>query len=197
MGRVLDAGPGESLFPLLVAQQGYDVDTLDIRENYPESHPNLHDHFSSDLTQVSGLPDRTYNGIVCISVLEHIGANENEPANALLAIENLCRLLTEGGRLILTTTYSDRARRRREGTIDFDAERIDAVKSTVEAADCTVLHEQYFIDDVDENERERRGWFTDRVDSAWRSCSANDIDAGEFNLSRPFGNVALVVEKEE
>jgi SAM-dependent methyltransferase len=103
--RILDAGCGDSIFPVYLAGLGHHVAAVDL--DFSGTLGALHDvpvgYTRADLT---GLPyrDGAFDTIFCISVIEHL------PDAAITdAMAELRRVLRDGGRLLLTTDYHDDA----------------------------------------------------------------------------------------
>jgi SAM-dependent methyltransferase len=128
--RVLDAGCGDSIFPVYLALGGHRVTALDLE-------------FSADLGELHGVPieyvrgdltalpqaDETFDAVFCISVIEHL-----PDERVARAMQEMRRVLRPGGRLLLTTDFYDDAgaeiwhqspdRRFRVDWLIFDEERL-------------------------------------------------------------------------
>lgn len=99
--RVLDAGCGGSIFPMLLSCLGLEVFAFDL---HPVSglagHEGAHVHYAT--AGLTSLPFRqdSFDAIFCISVLEHL-----DIPSMHRALQELRRVLRPGGRLLLTTDY--------------------------------------------------------------------------------------------
>lgn len=103
--RVLDAGAGDSIFPVHLAHEGHEVTAVDLE-------------FAGTLGELHGVPvryvrgdlcalpfdDAAFDRVFCISVIEHL---PDERVDA--AMRELRRVLRPGGRLLLTTDYCEDA----------------------------------------------------------------------------------------
>lgn len=99
--RVLDVGSGRSIFPVYLADAGLRVAALDLALD-----PRLSDDVEwveADMTAMP-LPDRSFDAVFCISVIEHL-PEERIPA----ALQEIRRVLVPGGRLLLTTDFYEDA----------------------------------------------------------------------------------------
>lgn len=99
--KILDAGSGASIFPIYLAHRGHQVTAVDLQvaRRLGKSTGVSVDYVEAD---VVALPfgDGVFDGIFCISVIEHL------PEEAIAkALEELRRVLRPGGRLLLTTDY--------------------------------------------------------------------------------------------
>jgi SAM-dependent methyltransferase len=99
--RVLDAGCGDSIFPVYLARQGHQVTAVDLE--FTGTLGDLHgvpiEYVRADLCRLPQ-PDGSFDAVFCISVIEHLP----EP-RIPLAIQELRRVLRPGGKLLLTTDY--------------------------------------------------------------------------------------------
>lgn len=105
--EILDVGSAESLISLYLAGAGYSVTSLDLRP-YPIAHPNLRP-ISVPLQEWKG-PERPFDGIVCLSSIEHFGlgayGEENREDDLdVKAMRMLHRMTREGGVLVFTAPY--------------------------------------------------------------------------------------------
>jgi len=104
--RVADIGGASSLLGLELVSLGHDVEVLDLRPS-PLRHPRLTvrrvDLFENDL------PDDSFDGISCISVIEHVGleryGGKHHENGDLLFMEELRRLCRQGGIILLSAPY--------------------------------------------------------------------------------------------
>ena len=103
--RVLDAGAGDSIFPVYLARQGYRVTAVDLEftGTLGELHGVEVDYLRADMTDLP-LPDAHFDAVFCISVIEHL-PEERIP----VAMRELRRVLRPGGALLLTTDYYEDA----------------------------------------------------------------------------------------
>jgi SAM-dependent methyltransferase len=99
--RVLDAGSGDSIFPVYLAKHGYDVTAVDLA--FTGTLGALHgvevDYVRADLTALPQA-DASFDAVFCISVIEHL-----PEARIPIAMQEMRRVLRPGGRLLLTTDY--------------------------------------------------------------------------------------------
>lgn len=104
-GRILDAGSGITFFPFLLASEGAEVDCCD-RDG---EGLGLADRFQAAVAQTTAsvrfvegeltdppYPARSFDAVICISVLEHAGPRRLEIVRAL------AHVLRPAGRLVLT-----------------------------------------------------------------------------------------------
>jgi SAM-dependent methyltransferase len=102
--NVLDIGCCESPMPLMEAGLGLRVTGYDFRE-YPYVHPNL--TFShGDICRMP-FPDETFDAVVCLSTVEHLGIGfYKDPKMVegadIQGVKEALRVLKYGGRLILS-----------------------------------------------------------------------------------------------
>jgi 2-polyprenyl-3-methyl-5-hydroxy-6-metoxy-1,4-benzoquinol methylase len=103
---VLDAGAGVGFFPFFLASElSVDVSCLDVDPAFPNQMQHCFeslqvrspDYYVRDLTQPLNLSGRSFDAVVCISVLEHL-----PPEKRLKSIEHLWEVLRPGGILLLT-----------------------------------------------------------------------------------------------
>lgn len=103
--RVLDAGCGVSIFPIYLASKSYEVSAFDL--DLPGRLDRLHGvsvgYVRGDLTAIP-FADNVFDAVFCISVIEHLGRD-----GIAMALQELCRVLRAGGRLLLTTDYYEDA----------------------------------------------------------------------------------------
>jgi SAM-dependent methyltransferase len=103
---VLDVGASESTVALSLAFLGYQVTALDPRP-YPLTHPRL----TSVAASVEDWEhDGTFDAVVCLSTIEHIGIGAYGLAGGsgrtdLAAMRRLLELTKPGGLLLLTTRF--------------------------------------------------------------------------------------------
>jgi SAM-dependent methyltransferase len=103
-GRLLDAGSGITFFPFLLAAAGFDVcccdsdDGLGLAARYERAATLTDlpvDFIEADLAELSRAAG-VFDVVVCISVLEHVGAARGQ------ILASLAEVVRPGGRLILT-----------------------------------------------------------------------------------------------
>lgn len=104
--RILDVGCCESVLPFELAHLGYEVWAIDQRP-YPLTHPNLN-FVQGDICE-SGFASNFFDGVVCLSTLEHIGLGYYGDApherGDLAAVNELWRVLKPGGKLLFTAPF--------------------------------------------------------------------------------------------
>jgi len=99
--KILDVGTGMTSLPHLMRNCGFHVTATDnIKDYWPSGMVNRHYHVINDDITNSSLTE-TYDVVTCISVLEHIKEHRK-------AISSMYKLLTPGGRLILTCPYNEK-----------------------------------------------------------------------------------------
>jgi SAM-dependent methyltransferase len=103
--RVLDAGAGDSIFPVYLASEGHEVTAVDLA--FDGSLGELHgvpvEYVQADLTDLPQA-DESFDAVFCISVIEHL------PEDRIpLAMQELRRVLRPGSPLLLTTDYYEDA----------------------------------------------------------------------------------------
>lgn len=104
--RVADIGGASSLLGLELTALGHEVTVLDLRD-CPLRHPRLH-AMRKDLFQAD-LPAGSFDGITCISVIEHVGfaryGGTATPDGDMAMMAHLARLCRPGGVLALSAPY--------------------------------------------------------------------------------------------
>lgn len=103
-GRVLDVGCCESTLSISLASLGFQVVGIDTR-SYELQHPNF-TFLQEDICQTS-LKEKTFDFIICLSTLEHIGLNSlygqsPKSTSDKKTLQVCLRLLKPGGKLLLT-----------------------------------------------------------------------------------------------
>ena len=104
--RVADLGGASSLLGLYLTSLGHEVHVLDLRPS-PLQHPNLRvqqiDAFDNTL------PDNHYDGISCISVIEHVGivryGGEQRINGDFVLLKEIQRLCKIQGLIVLSGPY--------------------------------------------------------------------------------------------
>ena len=104
--RVADLGGASSLLGLYLTSLGHEVHVLDLRPS-PLQHPNLKvqqiDAFDNDL------PDNHFDGISCISVIEHVGivryGGQERIDGDLVMLKEMRRLCKPNGLIVLSGPY--------------------------------------------------------------------------------------------
>lgn len=96
---VLDIGTGKNSFAATLRHCGFNVTASDIKTGYWKIFDNRHIYVVSDDITKTKFIDRSFEGITCISTLEHI-------ANFNLAVKNMVKLLRDNGILILSFPYT-------------------------------------------------------------------------------------------
>jgi len=101
---VLVAGGARSPVAYTLASMGYKTTVVDL-DGYQLEHRNL----TSQAADFTHLPfqDETFNAIVLVSVIEHVGmySDDDEQADTR-AFEELSRVLADDGELLFTTPFS-------------------------------------------------------------------------------------------
>jgi len=108
--RVLDVGSGRSLLPFELASKGYQVWSIDFRKGYHRYIVD-YDNFTSvqgDIRKTS-FTDSFFDIIVAVSAIEHVGLVGRNlcPEGDKAAIQEICRILKPGGKLLITVPFGN------------------------------------------------------------------------------------------
>jgi SAM-dependent methyltransferase len=151
---VLDVGAAESTVAFSLASLGYDVVALDLHP-YPFSHPRLRS-VQADILEWE--VDESFDVILCISTLEHIGlgaygekaSSDNASADGL-AVERFRALLPTGGILVLTVPFG--AASNDETQRSYDRPGLERLLKGWKLEDITIVrrHDSLTWCNVDEN----------------------------------------------
>jgi SAM-dependent methyltransferase len=144
--RILDAGSTFNHRQILDHFQGRD---LTITTLAPEAHNYADEGISYVFSDLRDLPfrDDRFDLVLSISVLEHVGmdvsgygaavARSSEPnAEAQQALSELARVVTPGGRILLSVPYGQRIDM--EWQRQFDRSELDALLNAVHPASTTI-----------------------------------------------------------
>ncbi len=97
---VLDAGCGASVFPWYLARHGYRVTACDTKlQSHEIAGARKPARIRADITDLPAA-SQTYDAVFCISVIEHLPREQMSRA-----LTEMRRVLTPGGKLLLTTDY--------------------------------------------------------------------------------------------
>jgi len=120
-GRVLDAGAALNVPVVRTAVDQPEARLTHFtlpggREPLLPGHEQHFEYADGDLRAMP-YPDGTFDRVVCISTLEHVGmdnarygaATEHAPDSATAAVAELCRVLASGGELLVTVPYGKAA----------------------------------------------------------------------------------------
>jgi len=104
IGSVVDLGCGDGYLSYLLAKSGLQVTAVDLSQNRLMKFQKVAQKFGirqiqTDITQ-TGLPDESFDLVVCSEVLEHILAYEK-------VLKEAHRLLRRQGHLIVTVPYKE------------------------------------------------------------------------------------------
>jgi SAM-dependent methyltransferase len=135
---ILDVGATESMVALSLASLGYEVTALDPRP-YPLAHPRLRSVVG---TISEWNDDGTFDAVVCLSTIEHIGLEAYGVAAAadgadLAAMKRILELTAPGGRLLLTTRFGEAGVDELQRT--YDRSGLDALLEGWKVQDLTFL----------------------------------------------------------
>ena len=140
---VLDIGAAESTVAFSLASLGYDVTALDLRP-YPLVHPRLKS-VEGDIRERD--PGTTFDVVLCISTLEHIGlATYGENASGAddssdgRALERIRTLTRPGGVLVLTVPFGDASADMNQRS--YDREDLERLLDTWKIEDVTVVRRE-------------------------------------------------------
>jgi len=104
INRVLDAGAGYGIYSMMLAEKGYNVDSIDIsKERIKEiskrtkEYPKIQTKINAKVGSLTKLPypPKSFDLIICSEVIEHISKDS-------IAMWEMARVLKKGGSLILT-----------------------------------------------------------------------------------------------
>lgn len=105
-GSILDVGCYENPLPMELASLEYDVYGIDIHD-YPVSHPNF--HFTRGDIMNMPFRDNSFDRVIAVSTIEHIGfgayGDPIYPEGDIKAMEEIRRVLKEGGMALITLPY--------------------------------------------------------------------------------------------
>lgn len=106
---IADVGACGSLFAYRCAKKGYDTFAVDFKK-YHEKHRNL-TLIKADICKLP-FSDNIFDAISCISTIEHVGltayGDPEHDDGDFLAIQELTRVIKNGGYLILTTPFGNK-----------------------------------------------------------------------------------------
>lgn len=138
--KILDIGSGWSLFPLYLAQKGWDVDCMDTDKRIVDIFAPLLsrilqvkvNYSVGDVLQIPS-NDNSYDCVFCISVLEHLEEEVenniiiNKHRNSLdrVAIKELIRVIKPQGRVIITLDYGNKETNPRGFYYDYAVDLIN------------------------------------------------------------------------
>jgi 2-polyprenyl-3-methyl-5-hydroxy-6-metoxy-1,4-benzoquinol methylase len=163
--RILDVGCCESDLSIQLATMGFEVYGIDVR-NYELSHRNF--HFVRDDIMHTPFQDRYFDVVIAISALEHIGTGHyGDPHYSdgdLKAMEEIRRILKDGGLLIMSTPFGAKAKVTWERVYDSDS-----VSSLLK--DFNVQRAEYWLKEGEE----------------WRIASLDEAKLQDHDI-RPFGD---------
>jgi SAM-dependent methyltransferase len=106
-GRVLDAGSGITFFPFFLATRQYEVHCCDnwslVERGFEQARKLIHLPVQFKRASITELAysDSSFDAVYCLSVLEHLPAEEQRAA-----ISEFARVLRPGARLIVTCDIS-------------------------------------------------------------------------------------------
>jgi SAM-dependent methyltransferase len=103
--RILNAGCGDSIFPVFLSSLGHQVTALDLdfTANLGELHELQTHYVRGSLTELP-YEGESFDAAFCISVIEHL-----DEGQIPVAMQELRRVLRPGGRLLLTTDFYEDA----------------------------------------------------------------------------------------
>lgn len=108
--RILDVGCAESTLPIELASNGFQVTGIDIRP-YPLEHPGFR-FVQTDICSPALAPE-SYEVVVALSTIEHLGlgwyGDSQDESSDHVAMQQIYRLLSPGGLLLMTVPYGQRA----------------------------------------------------------------------------------------
>jgi 2-polyprenyl-3-methyl-5-hydroxy-6-metoxy-1,4-benzoquinol methylase len=147
---ILDVGAAESTLAFSLASLGYEVTALDLHP-YPLPHPRLKSVEADILTWES---DETYDAVLCVSTLEHIGLGaygedpDEQNSSDGQALERMRTRIRPGGVLVLT--------------VPFGAASGDMTQRSYDQAELERLLERWAIEDLTVVRRENSlSWVPD------------------------------------
>jgi len=130
--RILDVGAAENTLALSLASLGFEVVALDPR-GYPLTHPNLRvEPRAIEAWQT----DETFDAVLCVSTIEHLGAGEygEPPADGAdeWALARMHDLTKPGGTLVLTAPL---------GEGGYERARLEELLGSWDVTDFTVVEQ--------------------------------------------------------
>lgn len=140
-GRVLDIGCSDSIMPIEIAGLGYETYGNDPR-GYPFSYPGFK-FIKGDALKLN-FPERYFDCITCISVLEHVGLSMDYSGqisgrkDKMLA-EKIKKMLKKKGKFIITLPFGTKRVLENQHTRIYDSEEIKLLFSGFKK-----LEERYF-----------------------------------------------------
>jgi len=99
MKKILDVGTGANAFSATLKHCGFDMTASDLMGNYWKSYQNRHIYVVKDDITKSQFQAKSFDAVICISVLEHIPDFKS-------AVANMAKIIRQEGILILTFPYS-------------------------------------------------------------------------------------------
>jgi ubiquinone/menaquinone biosynthesis C-methylase UbiE len=99
--KILDVGCGTGHLAAELARRGYETWGTDLSEGmiqYAREHYNPDRFQAADIEKIP-FPDNTFDGIVCLGVMEYLGSDEP-------ALREMHRVLKPGGHAVITTPSS-------------------------------------------------------------------------------------------
>ena len=139
--RLLDIGPGPSLFPMLMASQDVEVWAIDLNDyKWKTTSMNF---IQSDI-RTADIPTNYFDWITVISVLEHVGFSQGQLVDTDAdkeAVQSMVKCLNDRGKIIFTMPYGQEAVMR--GWRVYDDARIEAVFTNLK------IKQQLFFADND------------------------------------------------
>jgi 2-polyprenyl-3-methyl-5-hydroxy-6-metoxy-1,4-benzoquinol methylase len=168
-GRILDIGCGwPGLLSSYLLSKGYDIYGLDIVQckTLPQ------DRFFLSDARKTNLPDASFDTIILLSTLEHIGTDEEE--DDMKTMQEMWRLLKKDGILLFTTPFA--AKYGNRGQRFFSKERLVQITKFFRVCDT-----RYFI---------QKG-------SRWKEVSLRDAEDATRNYEgvHSIAIVAMVLQK--
>jgi len=104
--RILDVGCGDSLFDCKLARLGHEVCAIDLENSIVAQKSNYH-FLQADIVNVP-FKDQSFDKIHALSTIEHIDEGKTGLSDdQITAMKNMCRILKNGGDLILTMPLGD------------------------------------------------------------------------------------------
>lgn len=132
--RILDVGSADSSYLDRLSWMGREVHALDRRPPNPRTKRTVRIRVGD--IRDSGYPSGTFDLILCVSTLEHVGILDAygettaDPEGDFTALREMARILAIGGRALITVPFGrglDYSHISGWGFRHYDAERLDAI----------------------------------------------------------------------
>ena len=177
-GRILDVGCTSpyNILPLILADQGFDVYGMDLRE-FKIRHPNF--TFVKGSIEKNRFPSSYFDGIIAVSTIEHIGLKgrytaEQDTTGDRKAILEMIRIMKEDGIILLTVPFG-------KAKISGSSHRIyDSVKLRQLILGLNIVKKEFYF-------KNKSGF--------WGSCEESTAELIEESSTQEYALACLVLSK--